>query len=162
MKKTILCVFMVCCMLLSAVMPAFASDSLINDETTTTVICLDDGYYIVTKITSNPVISRSSTFTKTGSKVVTVYSGDDEVLCEYTLYGEFQVVSGVSAVCTSATYTQNIYAGGWTFSGGQATKSGATAYGVGKFTKKILFITTKEVDIDISFTCDVYGNITSE
>ncbi len=161
MKKFV-CIIVLCCLMLSLSLPAFANNSLDDIERSSTITYLDDGYYVVTEVISNTVTSRASTFTKTANKVVTVYNGDNEVACQYTLFGEFQVVSGVSAVCTSATYTQNIYANGWTFSDGQATRSGATAYGVGKFTKKVLFITTKEINIDISFTCDIYGNVTSE
>ena len=162
MKKALVCVVMSLNIIISAVFPAFAYDQVDYMDDIATIRYIEDGYYIVTEINSDNVNQRASSFTKTANKVVTVYNANDEIACQYTLFGEFQVVSGVSAVCTSATYTQNIYDDGWSFSNGQATKSGATAYGVGKFTKKVLFITTKEIEIDISFTCDIYGNVTSE
>ena len=162
MRKALVCVVMSLSLILSAILPAFAYDPIDYTDDTVTITYIGDGYYIVTEISSDPIIQRSSSFTKTANTVVTVYNANDEIACQYTLFGEFQVVSGVSVVCTSATYTQNIYDTGWSFSNGQATKSGATAYGVGKFTKKVLFITTKEIEIDISFTCDIYGNVTSE
>ena len=160
MKKTIISLVLFISIIVTTTLPTFAADATIADvDKSTTITYLDDGSYVVTTLTSSPITSRSTTFTKTGNQVVSVFSGDDELLCQYTLYGEFEVVSGVSAVCISATYTQNIYASGWTFSDGQAYKSGNTAYGLGKFTKKVLLITTKVVDIDISITCDIYGNL---
>ncbi len=47
-----------------------------------------------------------------------------------------------------------------TFSNGSASKSGNAAYGKGHYTKKALSIEIKNIDVDISLTCDVYGNVT--
>lgn len=163
MKKAIISITLIISVLFSSILSVFASDSPTTyNDTSTTVTYFEDGSYIVTTITSDNTLNRSSTFTKSGSKEVLYYNGEDELEWEYILYGEFNVVSGVSAVCTSATYSQAIYGSRWSFSNGQATALGNTAYGVGNFTKKVLFITTSDVEIDISFTCDVYGNITSE
>lgn len=160
MKKTFVSLILIISMITSTIIPAFAAEPVSNEiSESVTITYLDDGSYIVKTIVSNPVESRSSTFTKTGNIVASHYSGDDELLWQYTLYGEFLVNSGVSAVCTSATYTQNIYASSWSFSNGQATASGNTAYGVGTFKDKVLFVTIKTVDIDLNIVCDIYGNL---
>jgi hypothetical protein len=162
MKKVLITIFLIICQLISASIPTYATSINVPEfDESTSITYLEDGSYIVTTITSEPNLTRATTFTKTGNKVVSYYDGDDTLLWQYTLFGEFLVESGVSAVCTSATYTQTIYANRWSFSNGQATASGATAYGVGTFKKKVLFVTTSTVDIDISFTCDVYGNLSS-
>ena len=160
MKKTFVSLILIISMITSTIIPAFAAEPVSNEiSESVTITYLDDGSYIVKTIVSNPVESRSSTFTKTGNIVASHYSGDDERLWQYTLYGEFLVNSGVSAVCTSATYTQNIYASSWSFSNGQATASGNTAYGVGTFKDKVLFVTIKTVDVDLNIVCDIYGNL---
>lgn len=160
MKKTFVSLILIISMITSTIIPAFAAEPVSNEiSESVTITYLDDGSYIVKTIVSNPVESRSSTFTKTGNIVASHYSGDDELLWQYTLYGEFLVNSGVSAVCTSATYTQNIYASSWSFSNGQATASGNTAYGVGTFKDKVLFVTIKTVDVDLNIVCDIYGNL---
>lgn len=160
MKKTFVSLILIISMITSTIIPAFAAEPASNEiSESVTITYLDDGSYIVKTIVSNPVESRSSTFIKTGNIVASHYSGDDELLWQYTLYGEFLVNSGVSAVCTSATYTQNIYASSWSFSNGQATASGNTAYGFGTFKDKVLFVTIKTVDVDLNIVCDIYGNL---
>lgn len=160
MKKIFVSIILTISMIISAIFPAFAAEPSSNEiNESVTITYLDDGSYIVKTIVSKSVGSRSSTFTKTGNIVASYYSGDDELLWQYTLYGEFLVNSGVSAVCTSATYTQNIYASSWSFSNGQATASGNTAYGVGTFKDKVLFVTIKTVDVDLNIVCDIYGNL---
>ena len=68
-------------------------------------------------------------------------------------------MEGVSATCTNATYTQTINDGYWHFSDGNAYAENNVAHGLGTFKKKVLFITLKTYNIDISVTCDAYGNL---
>lgn len=101
----------------------------------------------------------STTFTRSGTKTVENRSDDDELLWQYKLTGTFTVVEGVSATCTNATYTQTINDGYWHFSDGNAYAENNVAHGLGTFKKKVLFITLKTYNIDISVTCDAYGNL---
>ena len=160
MKKNIIAIVLTLIMMITAVPLTSAAEAPATEANNlTTITYLDDGSYIVKTITSIPSQTRATTFTKSGNIVASHYSGDDELLWQYTLYADFEVVSGVSAVCTNARYVQNIYASGWSFSDGQATASGDTAYGAGIFKKKVLFITTSTVEIDLNIVCDVYGNL---
>lgn len=157
MRKFIVSLLLIACIILSTICPAFAAQTTSTEGTTITYF--DDGSYLIKTIISDTVTPRATTFTKSGNIVASYYDGDDTLLWEYTLYGEFEIVSGVSAVCTSATYTQTIYADRWSFSDGLATASGDTAYGAGTFKKKVLFVTTSTVDVDLNIVCDVYGNL---
>ena len=124
-------------------------------------IYLDDGGYIIittTQYTDDSGLSRATTsYSKT--KTATNYDSNDQVAWQYVLSCTFSVNEGVSATCTSATYTYDIYDTHWSFSDGNSYSSGNTGYGEGLFRRKILFITTSNVTIDLKLTCDVYGNI---
>lgn len=142
-----------------------ANDIELNDQNTTEIVYLDNGNYITITLITQDVSplslasTNSNTFTKTGNKVVSCHDKKGNLEWEYTLFAEFSVIEGISATCTSATYTQTIYANDWSFSNGNATKSGNTAYGIGTFKRKVLFITVDTANIDISISCDVYGNL---
>lgn len=142
-----------------------ANDIELNDQNTTEIVYLDNENYITITLITQDVSplslasTNSNTFTKTGNKVVSCHDKKGNLEWEYTLFAEFSVIEGISATCTSATYTQTIYANDWSFSNGNATKSGNTAYGIGTFKRKVLFITVDTANIDISISCDVYGNL---
>lgn len=164
MKKCIFSFLFATVLGLMLTIPAFATDGT-NEPCmmdSCHIIYLEDGSYITTvlqeetSVASN-LILRSTSLTKKGSKTVTYRDNNGDVCWEYILTGEFSVVEGTSVTCTNSTYTVNIYDSDWSFNNGSATKSVNVAYGVGTFKKKVLFITTKTVNIDISITCDVNG-----
>ena len=99
------------------------------------------------------ILKRKSIFVWVRSNKI---NGDDELMWEYTLFGAFEVVSEVAAVCTSAAYYYTIYGNNWDFSNGDAYASGNTAYGVGTFKRSALFITTQIVDIHLDNICVIY------
>lgn len=148
------------------IVPVYAADDTsytVQLEDGSTVTYFSDG----SKLTVSGVIEdESTTSTLATAKTVTKHreatytNGNGEVDWRYTLYATFSYVPGVSSTCTNTYYTQNIYEGNWTFSNGSATKSGNKAYGKGTYELKVLFITTKTCNIDISLTCDVNGNVT--
>ena len=145
---------------------AFAArDIEIKKKNKTEIVYLNNGSYITITLIAKDISTlsltstNSATFTKAGNKVVTCRDKKGNLEWEYTLFAEFSVVENVSATCTSATYSQTIYASDWSFSNGNATKSGNTAYGVGTFKRKVLFVTVDTANIDISISCDVYGNL---
>lgn len=166
MKKRILSLLFTVLFIFTVAPSVFATNDIAwNAQTDTEVVYLDNGSYLtITLISQNSsplslTSSSSTSFVKTGSKVVDCRDKNGDLEWQYTLYSEFSVVEGTSATCTSATYTQTIYRDDWSFSNGNATKSGNTAYGVGTFKRKVLFITVDTVNIDISISCDVYGNL---
>lgn len=128
--------------------------------------------------------AESITYLEDGSRIVIspVYGEDDisvtgaintvtksrEAYCEdsagnlewkYILTATFSYDYGISSTCTNASYTQTIYDSKWSFSNGSAERSGNTAYGKGNYIKKELSLVLKSADIDISLTCDIYGNV---
>ena len=125
------------------------------------VVYFDDG----SRLVISPVYeTKDVTSIKTAANTVTrcrdAYYEDSEGNMEwkYTLTATFSYNYGVSSTCTNASYTQIIYDSKWSFSDGSVEISGNTAYGKGHYVKKWLFV-TKEADIDISLSCDIYGNV---
>lgn len=165
MKKTLLSVFLTVALLCTAVMPAYAVESEPTAEQLddgTTVIYYDDG----SSITISPVYgvkessgARATSITTSGNKDVTGKDADGNIDWKYTLSATFSYNPSISSTCTSASYKKTIYDDSWYFSDGSATKSGNTAYGKGKFYKKILFITGSTYNIDIHISCDKYGKL---
>lgn len=166
MKKRIFSIILTFLFVFTLTPSVFAANDIeLNDQNTTEIVYLDNGNYITITLITQDVSplslasTNSNTFTKTGNKVVSCHDKKGNLEWEYTLFAEFSVIEGISATCTSATYTQTIYANDWSFSNGNATKSGNTAYGIGTFKRKVLFITVDTANIDISISCDVYGNL---
>ncbi len=166
MKKRIFSILLTFLFVFALTPSVFAANDIeLDDQNITEIVYLDNGSYITVKfitqdITPLSLMSTNSTsFTKTGNKVVTCNDKNGNLEWEYTLFAEFEVIEGISVTCTSSTYSQTIYANDWSFSNGSATKSGNTAYGVGTFKRKILFVTVDTANIDISISCNVYGNL---
>ena len=162
MKKLILSVTLIISLFLTFVVSTTAAPLTTASQVdeSATVIYYEDG----SKLTiSAPIVEdvySRATYTKSASKDARFEDSDGNIEWEYTLHATFSYTYASSAVCTDTYYTQTIYEGNWTFSNGAATKSGATATGAGNYVKKVLFVTVKNIKIDISLTCDKYGNIT--
>lgn len=119
----------------------------------------NDGSYIITRIyESLPVLNRDGTYNKTGTTKQVKYD-DDTLVWEYTLTGYFTINPGVSCVCYNSTYSTDIYSNYWSFHDPYNYYSANTAYGEGTFKKRILFIIISTIDINLSVSCDAYGNI---
>lgn len=128
-----------------------------------TIIQYDDGSILTIlpiEVQENEVSTYASANTKTASRRAYFEDASGNLEWEYTLTATFSYVNGVSSSCTNAYYTHNIYGSSWSFSDGSATASGNTAIGKGKFVEKFLLITIKTYNVDISITCDTYGNLT--
>ena len=128
---------------------------LVSSETTYEA----DGSYTVSNVYKSSISSYGNVYTTHGNKDVTKYSASDDVLWVYTLTAYYTVNTGVSAICFDASYTYNISGSGWSFSNGSTYYDENYATGKGKFTHKLLFVTTQTVNIDITLTCDEYGNL---
>ena len=128
----------------------------------TTTETLEDGSYIVTEIyeTTSNTNSRSNLYNKTGNKIVTKYSALNVVMWEYTLTASFVVDEGVDAMCSNAGYNYDIKDFTWEFYDGESSWVRNVARGVGTFECTIFFVSAQIVDIDITITCDEYGNLT--
>lgn len=103
--------------------------------------------------------SRATLTTIEANRYVEYTNSSGENEWKYTLTATFSYIYGSAVVCTDSDYDYTIYDDSWNFSDGSTTRSGGTAYGYGTFKNKFLFVTTQTVEIDLSITCDVYGNL---
>ncbi|MBQ3016022.1 MAG: hypothetical protein IJD79_04500 [Clostridia bacterium] len=152
-------------LLLSFSLTAFASTSLPEKSLpeNSEITYLSNGSYIITTFsvipTDNSVQTAATTYTKQGTKTINCYSSDNELEWEYTLTGTFTVNNGISATCTNATHSKTIYSSKWSFSDENTYAENNVAHGKGVFKRKVLFIVVEKTNVDISITCDVYGNL---
>lgn len=166
MKKTVFCILLVIATLFMSILPASADEtnpSTIQNEDGSTVTIFEDGSMLTVSAAygdDEPINARATTLTVTKHKIASYSNADGELQWEFTLTATFSYIVGLSSTCTSASYSKSIEGSGWSFSDGSATKSGSTATGKGTFTKKMLFITTRTDNVNISLTCDKYGEVT--
>lgn len=164
MKKIILSAFILPIALLINVLSVHADEKISIDaqeESEVSVVYFDDGSRLVISAiyeTENSSSIKTAANTITRSRDIYCEDSNGNLEWKYTLTATFSYNYGVSSTCTSASYTQTIYDDKWSFSGGSAERSGNTAYGKGHYVKKWLIV-TKETDIDISLSCDIYGNV---
>ena len=142
-------------------LPVYAADTepeTVQLEDGTTVTYFSDGGVLTT---SPPVLVEESYSTLGTAKTVTYsktekYTYGDTTEWTYTLTASF-TYTGDSSVCTSASYTKTIYKNNWQFSNGSTSTSGNRAYGYGTFKYKILGVTTKTINVELSMFCTVGG-----
>lgn len=103
--------------------------------------------------------SRASTYTKSGSKTYTAKNSDGDVLWKFKVNGTFSVNSGVSATCTSSSYSTSNLASGWSLKTATASRSGNKAIADGTFQKKVLLIVTRTEECRVTLQCDSNGNL---
>ena len=167
MKKTLLAILLILCLLYSSTVVVFASsatpevfssDEASLIETSSTIEYLEDGSYLVTTIKESPT-PRGEIYSKRGTKEVTLYNSDDEIQWIYYLYGMFTIETGVSVVCTDAYRAYEIFDTSWKEDSHSEWYSGNVAYGQAVFKRKVLFITTSTQNLEGAVTCDAYGVI---
>lgn len=161
MKKVFAFCLAVICLAVQFSLPVMAETTAVEGQAQ--VIYFEDGSYLTISpvtIIEETTNARATASTKTGAKDVTRTKSNGDLAWKYTLTATFSYVSGTSSTCTSASYTKNIYDTSWEFSNGSATKSGNVATGKGTFKDKVLFVTTQTQNINITITCDTYGNLT--
>ena len=126
-----------------------------------TVEYFSDGTVMETVITEEASVNtaRATQYTKSGTKSNTLKNADGDVLWSFTLRGQFDVVEGVSSVCTLAKHSYNIYDNSWSLDSASTSKSANKAIGNATFKKKVLFVTTDTKSFTLTLTCDKYGNL---
>ena len=162
MKKTIISIFLLVCMLAALFVPAYAAEPTATEAEfevcSTNIEYFEDGSYLVTTIKETPS-PRASVYSKSGSKDVTLYNSNDEIQWIYSLIGTYTIETGVSVVCTNSTFTYTIYQNNWSLTDHTNSYSENKAYGTAVFKRKVLFITTSTQNIEGYVECDVYGVI---
>lgn len=143
---------------LVSVLPVYATDTA--DVSSAGIIYFEDGSYtVVSEVYTTETVASRTSYLRFGSREVTHYGSDGDMEWEYVLSATFSYEPGVSSICREASYDQTIYDDKWSFSDGEAYADDATAYGIGTYEKTVLFITVDTQMIDISITCDTYGNL---
>ena len=165
MKKIISLILSFFLMFLTVIFPASAQDERyepLRGGSSKVIACNGGGYLII----SDPIVSinpcrKGAVFEIDAELFSAHYDSDNNLEWKYTLYATFEYEYGVSSVCTNAYYVQNIYKGNWTFSNGAAYTSANSATGTGRYVEKYLFITVNTIEVSLTMTCDVFGNVTS-
>ena len=136
-------------------------DNIVFSEVKQEIVYLENGNYLVKKVKeqNNEIMTRATSYYKTGELEVEEYNVNDKLLWTYTLTGTFLIETGVSCVSTNATYSTEIYKNTWSFSNGSTTYVSNHVTGYGVFTCKVLFITAQTINIDVTLYCDSYGNL---
>ena len=124
-----------------------------------TVEYLEDGSVIITSVYEDVVTNRSNLFTKAGSKVDRRISAEGEVLWTLTVSGEFRVIEGASVTCTSASCSTAIYNDNWNCTRKSASPSGNQAVANGVFEMRVLGIVISTENVNVTLSCDPYGNL---
>lgn len=127
-----------------------------NEYSSEHVIYLDDGYYIVYNISENaPALQPSSTNVtrqKSGSAIGKLYDSSDTLIISLTVNGTFEY-DGIKAEAISASYSYNVYSGGWTFESGNAYCDGDTAIATATFGKFLM----RDKSLTVTLTCSPTG-----
>lgn len=149
----------------------FDSQSLLvvsdSNQSNVSIIVLEDGSYIeietfyedMTSVLLSSTSIQTDAYTKTGTKNVTMYRPNGTKLWNYFLTGDFRITPGVSAIALNSSYTVTNYSSGWKFSNGSSYTNGNRIEGRGTFKHVVLFVTIKNVYIEISLVADTSGNI---
>lgn len=119
----------------------------------------DGGYLLITVSEDTAITPCATIYTKSGTKTTTYVSSDGIVQWSFTVHGTFQINSGVSASCTSSSYSSDIAVSSWHLGSAASNYSGNHANGSATFNKKVLFITTDTVNVNVILTCDSNGNL---
>ncbi len=163
MKKIlslILALAFMLCMTLSA--NGLSADAPISEIIVSqTTEYLDDGSVLTVTITEeiSDVMLLSDTYVRSGTKTYTLKDADGNEQWWFKLRGQYNVTTGVSAVCTVSSYTHSIMETRWSLDSASTSKSGNKAMGEATFKKKTLFIVTETKDISLTLTCDTNGNL---
>ena len=124
---------------------------------------LENGMTVTTTVyEEQPILARglaASTTTKSGSKSQTFRNSSGKAVLTFTVYGEFEVNTGVSAECIDASYDYSIKDSAWELDSGSAWESGNKAYASGSFSRSKLGVEIDSLDADLTLTCSSKGKL---
>ena len=161
--KKIICLFSLLCLALLYFNQNVLANEKLNDKfelISSETIYFDDGTYIVNEVLEErlEVVFYNNSYSKSGIRNVTKYDGNN-VVWNYKLSANYMIEEGISSSCINSSYSTDIYYSGWSFGDGETYYFENVAYGVGTFYYKVLFITINTEKIDITLSCDCYGNL---
>ena len=123
-----------------------------------TVQELPDGSSIVITVKEQPISTYAASYMKAGTKTYSMKNSEDEVLWEFVLHGTFLVRAGVSATCSSASTSYNIYHPDWYYVNSSSYYSGNKAYGNATF-EHTFIVTIETRECSVTLACDANGNL---
>lgn len=104
-------------------------------------------------------LTRTSTYSKSGSKHYVFYDKDKVELWRFSVHGTFTVNPGINSTCTADSYSICISDDTWQIESVSTYNSGNQAIGDATFIQKYLFITINIQDCHVVLTCDINGNL---
>lgn len=138
---------------------SFSPQSIFASSNAKTEITYNpDGSYVITTLNISYTAAYSTS--KTASKTAVAYSPNGSKICTFTVTGTFEINSGSSVSCTSASYSKNIYDSTWNFisastSRNNSSSSKASASAKGYFKNA----TDGSQTLTPTVYCDKNGNI---
>ena len=119
----------------------------------------EDGSSIVISVYEETVQTRSNLYNRVGRKTHQYRDADGNILWTFAVTGEFRVLEGASVTCISASCSTEIFHEAWVCTRKYAETSGSWAIAHGEFTQTLLGIVVGRESVEVSLTCDVYGNL---
>lgn len=154
--KKIVSVLLSVIIMLSLSAPAFAVDSVNNENTV--VEYFEDGSCFITTITVVEENSTYATNTKTFTKTIS-YKDEDGIVCwKATLTATFRY-TGSSATCTESDVTYTVSNSKWKITSATASKSGNTATADVTAKRYTLGIPVETLNRTITMTCSANGTV---
>jgi|SRR5690625_2301955 len=165
MKKTYIFLFLLLSVLSFSLFKydSFSNDNFLDTKLSTKVDekhYFSNGSYIVITLETLEFTELSNNNIIKGFKSATAYDSKDKILWEFHVFASFLLNEGISSLVLETNYSYKINNNKWKFSNGESFHNNNVAEAKGIMKQKVLFITTKTVDIHLKLTSDIYGNIT--
>jgi len=160
--RKLICVLLVALICLGTAFGVWADDgSSVNnlELVSETVEYYEDGSTLVISVFVEPVRSRSNLYNRLGRKVYEYRDADGDILWTFAVTGEFRVLEGASVTCISASCSTEIFDEAWVCTRKYAETAGSWAIANGEFERSLLGIVIDRDTVQVSLTCDVYGNL---
>lgn len=160
--RKLICVLLVALICLGTAFGVWADDgSSVNnlELVSETVEYYEDGSTLVISVFVEPIRSRSNLYNRLGRKVYEYRDADGGILWTFAVTGEFRVLEGASVTCISASCSTEIFDEAWVCTRKYAETSGSWAIANGEFERSLLGIVIDRDTVQVSLTCDVYGNL---
>ncbi len=151
MKKIVVSLISLLLVLYSFIAPCVAAQGKPD------IIYLEDGSYYV--ISLNAVQVSRATNSIRGQKIAEYHDQDGTLLWTFVLTASFTYNPGISATCTSADCSVDIYNSAWSCSSKSARAISARAFGDVEMIQKFLLVTVNTVPVSLNITCDNNGNL---
>ena len=138
---------------------SFSPQSIFASSNAKTEITYNpDGSYVITTLNISYTAAYSTS--KTASKTAVAYSPNGSKICTFTVTGTFEINSGSSVSCTSASYSKSIYDSTWNFISASTSRNNSSSSQASASAKGYLKNATGgSQTLTPTVYCDKNGNI---